>query len=166
MPKLIKDGVIVDDQWQALGLDGELPAGELPAGALILPLQAWRERRAELVGREAQIGVWLSSEQLADELGEDARELPLIALHFPGFMDGRGFSTARLLRQRYGFEGELRAFGDIIRDQLFYLKRCGFDSFCLPSGNDLDAALASLQDFSESYQGAWDVRDPLFRRRA
>lgn len=81
-------------------------------------------------------------------------------------MDGRSFSTARLLRDAYGFKGELRAIGGIIRDQLFYLKRCGFDSFSLADDIDAEAAVASLSDFSESYQAAEDQKLPLFRRRA
>ena len=72
-------------------------------------------------------------------------------MHFPAFTDGRGYSTARLLRQRYGFAGELRAFGDILRDQLFELARCGFDSFVLRDDQDADDALRAFDDFSETY---------------
>lgn len=92
--------------------------------------------------------------------------LDLIAVHFPKFADGRGYSTASLLRLRYGYTGELRAFGDVGRDQLFYLARVGFDSFLISEGRDAAAALCSFDDFSEVYQSATDQSLPLFRRRA
>ncbi|GAA5316580.1 MAG: DUF934 domain-containing protein [Candidatus Pelagadaptatus aseana] len=163
MPKLIKDGVVATDQWQLLT---EIEDGSsLPAGNIIIPVNVWLESREALAERKAEVGVWLNSDELADTLGEAAAELPLIALNFPTFMDGRGFSTARLLRDAYGFSGELRAIGGIIRDQLFYLKRCGFDSFSLADDIDAEAAIASFSDFSETYQGAEDQKLPLFRRR-
>jgi len=88
-----------------------------------------------------------------------------VAVHFPQFADGRGYSLGRLLRERYGWRGELRAIGDVLRDQLFYLTRCGFDAFDLREDQDLQAALSAFDDFSESYQTAVDQRQPLFRRR-
>lgn len=164
MPKLIKDGAIASDEWQLLSADEA--ASELPQGKIILPLTVWQERQAELSSRQSEIGVWLDSADLADTLGESAKGLPLVAINFPTFMDGRGFSTARLLRDSYGFDGELRAIGHIIRDQLFYLKRCGFNSFTFADDIDVEAALASLQDFSEAYQTCVERKQPLFRRRA
>ena len=80
-------------------------------------------------------------------------------------MDGRGYSIARLLRERYGWRGELRAIGDVLRDQLFYLTRCGFDAFELRAGQDAQAALTALADFSEAYQSSVERPQPLFRRR-
>ena len=90
--------------------------------------------------------------------------LSFVAVDFPKFMDGRGFSYARELREQRRYQGEIRAVGDFIRDQLFYMKRCGFSSYALPS-DELEAALASLNDFSESYQSSVDQPLPLFRRR-
>jgi uncharacterized protein (DUF934 family) len=84
---------------------------------------------------------------------------------FPKFTDGRGFSTARLLRERYRYRGELRAVGDVLRDQLLFLARCGFDAFALRADQDPDAALAAFEDFTEAYQGGTDQPLPLFRRR-
>ena len=127
----------------------------------MLSLQAWQ---ALDDAQKASIGVWLSSEQLADDLGDECQKAPVIAIQFPTFMDGRGFSTARLLRERYGFNGELRAV-NVIRDQLFYLQRCGFNSFVLADDQNLEAALSSLSDFSDSYQPGVDQPTPLFRRR-
>jgi uncharacterized protein (DUF934 family) len=86
-------------------------------------------------------------------------------VNFPKFNDGRGFSIGRLLRERYGFRGELRAIGDVLRDQLFFLARCGFDAFALRDDQDVDEALGAFADFSEAYQPALDQPVPLFRRR-
>ena len=88
-----------------------------------------------------------------------------VDVNFPKFTDGRGYSIARLLRERYGYRGELRAVGDVQRDQLFYLSRVGFDAFLLREGEDPGAALAALADFSEAYQASVERPLPLFRRR-
>ncbi|GLS27214.1 DUF934 domain-containing protein [Marinibactrum halimedae] len=173
MPKLIKDGAIADNTWQfidtAEDANTPLPTAPLPTGNIIVPLAVWQAQKETLKGRRNEIGVWLNSTELADTLGSDAAELPLIALRFPVFMDGRGFSTARLLRERYGFTGELRACGYFIRDQLFYLKRCGFNAFDFGEQydeNELEKAMQSLNDFSDGYQTSVDQPVPLFRRRA
>ena len=88
-----------------------------------------------------------------------------VEVNFPSFTDGRGYSIARLLRERHGYGGELRAVGDVQRDQVFYLARCGFDAFQLREGEDAEAALAALGDFSEAYQASVERPQPLFRRR-
>jgi len=87
-------------------------------------------------------------------------------VHFPKFTDGRGYSTARLLRERHGYDGELRAFGDIGRDQIFFLNRVGFDSFVIGEGRSAEDALTGFDDFPETYQAGTDLPIPLFRRRA
>jgi len=110
------------------------------------------------------VGAWLSP---ADEPGQAEPlfgSIQVIAVQFPVFTDGRGYSTAALLRRRYGWRGELRAFGDVLRDQLFYMKRVGFDSFALRADRNLEEALASLSTFSDSYQGSVDPALPAFRR--
>jgi uncharacterized protein (DUF934 family) len=99
--------------------------------------------------------------KFADRFGAVAR----IEVNFPSFTDGRGYSIARLLRERHGYDGELRAVGDVQRDQLFYLARCGFDSFLLRTGEDADDALSAFNDFSEAYQASVERPQPLFRRR-
>jgi len=98
---------------------------------------------------------------VADRLHAVAR----VEVNFPKFSDGRGYSIARLLRERHGFTGQLRAVGDVQRDQLFYLSRCGFDAFLLREGEDAEGALAALRDFSEAYQASAAQPLPLFRRR-
>jgi len=98
---------------------------------------------------------------VAHRLGGAAR----VEVNFPSFTDGRGYSIARLLRERHGYRGELRAVGDVQRDQLFYLARCGFDAYLLRDGDDAGAALAAFNDFSEAYQASVERPQPLFRRR-
>ena len=99
---------------------------------------------------------------VADRIARAAR----VEVNFPKFGDGRGYSIARLLRERHGYRGELRAVGHITRDLLFFLESCGFDSFELREGEDAREALAHFEDFSESYQASVARPVPLFRRRA
>lgn len=167
MPKLIKDGAIVDNTWTLLAKpEGEAAAVEVPAGQVIVPLSVWQAQKDQLQSR-TDVGVWLDSDDVAEDIGEEANRFPVIGVNFPGFMDGRSFSTARILRERYGFKGELRAVGNFIRDQLCYLRRCGVNAFAFanPEAN-LEVALKSLDDFNEYYQASVDQPLPLFRRRA
>jgi uncharacterized protein (DUF934 family) len=128
-------------------------------------LAQWKERRAEAPAAGGRIGIRLEPTDDPAELAQDVERIQLIAVHFPRLADGRGYSSAALLRTRYRYRGELRAFGDVGRDQLFYLKRCGFDAFALAPHRDPLAALAGLRDFSLRYQGSVDDPLPLFRRR-
>ena len=165
MPELIRRGVVTTDAWTFVGLEGAEGEAPLPAGPIAVPLSTWQARRDELLQRSAPVGVWLAPADEPDTLVGAFSPLSLVAIHFPKFTDGRGYSTANLLR-RAGYQGELRAFGDLGRDQLFYLSRCGFDAFALRPGADLHDALASLRDFTEPYQGSVSDPRPLFRRRA
>lgn len=167
MSKLIKDGVIVENTWTLLAKqEGEASAVNIPAGQVIVPVAVWLAQKETLQAR-GDIGVWLDSDEGAELIGDEATRFPVIGVNFPLFMDGRAFSTARLLRERYGFTGELRAVGNFIRDQLCYLRRCGVNAFefANPEAN-LDEAVKSLQDFNEYYQASVDQPLPLFRRRA
>jgi uncharacterized protein (DUF934 family) len=167
MPKLIKDGAIVDNTWTLLAKpEGEAAAVEVPAGQVIVPLSVWQAQKDQLQSR-TDLGVWLDSDEVAEDIGEEANRFPVIGVNFPGFMDGRSFSTARILRERYGFRGELRAVGNFIRDQLCYLRRCGVNAFAFANPEvDLEVAIKSLDDFNEYYQASVDQPLPLFRRRA
>jgi uncharacterized protein (DUF934 family) len=111
------------------------------------------------------VGLWINGDEEIEGIAQSIVTAPVIAINFPKFVDGRGFSVARLLRDRFGFKGELRAVGQIIRDQLFLLQRCGFNAFQFDSEIDLTEAVKSLADFSDAYQVAADQPEPLFKRR-
>ena len=166
MPKLIKNGAAATDTFTLLALaEGETPETvALPAGDLIVPLAVWQARQAELAGRA--VGVALDPADDPAALKDDFAKLALIAVRFPKFADGRGYSTATLLRSRYGYTGELRAIGDVLIDQLFFYTRCGFDALALRDDKNLESALARLTPFPERYQTSVDTPQPLFRRRA
>ncbi len=146
---VIRGRRVEPDPWRVAGLAPGDPARPLPRGPLLVPLAWWKERRGELAARAEPTGVWLAPDEDPAEIAADLASLALVAVHFPRFTDGRGYSTASLLRRRHGYRGELRAFGDIGRDQLCYLAHVGFDSFRLAEPRDPHAALASLDDLSE-----------------
>lgn len=168
MATLIKNANIANDSWQRLetAADGGLPL--IPAqGDVLVPLALWQAASGALLGRGAgRIGVWLAPDEDPAQIADSLEAFDLVAVHFPQFTDGRGYSTARLLRERYGWKGELRAIGDVQRDQLFYLARCGFDAFELNDCIDAKAALSAFSDFGEAYQTSVERPLPLFRRRA
>jgi uncharacterized protein (DUF934 family) len=130
-----------------------------------VPFTAWKALREQLFARADSVGVLLRPEDDPAAIAPDLEHLELVAVLFPSFTDGRGYSTARLLRERYGWRGELRATGDIQRDQLLFLERCGFDALELREGEDVQTALSAFDDFSEAYQAAVHPPLPLFRRR-
>ncbi len=167
MATLIKNAKMANDSWLRLDwtADGSLPT--VPAtGDVLVPLRLWRGLADELLSRTTgKLGLWLESDEDPVLIADSLDAFSVIAVDFPQFTDGRGYSTARLLRERYGWKGELRAIGDIQRDQLYYLSRCGFDSFLLNDGLDVQEALTAFNDFSESYQTSVDQPVPLFRRR-
>ena len=162
MSQLIRQRRIADDDWTLVRAASALT--DLPDGVpVIVPLKLWIERRAALIAR-GEVGVWLAPDEDPVALAADVARLAVIAIDFPQFTDGRGYSHARLLRERYGFAGELRAIGDVQRDQLYYLSQCGFDAFLLRDGKDVVDALHGLDDFSDGYQ-LTQQRMPWFRRR-
>ncbi len=159
---IILDGALAANTWQIIqaGSDAALTDGA------VVPLATWLAIRASAAIAGKRIGVWLAPSDDPAELAGDIARLPLIAVQFPAFTDGRGYSIGRLLRERYGFHGELRAFGDVGRDHLFNLSRCGFNAFEIKASQDPAQALAGLTDFSEGYQTSVDRPVPLYRRRA
>jgi uncharacterized protein (DUF934 family) len=166
MATLIKIRQVVQDNWQLLeaAADGALPG--VPAqGDVIVPLALWRRERANLLARSGRLGVRLEAGDGPEALADDLAHFDVIAVHFPKFTDGRGYSTARLLRERYGYRGEIRAIGDVQRDQLLHLSRCGFDAFAVKERRDPEALLGAFADFSEAYQASVERPLPLFRRR-
>ncbi|MBB5200562.1 DUF934 domain-containing protein [Glaciimonas immobilis] len=162
---IIKNRSVVADDWTVLRLaaDDTPETVEIPAGKVIVPFTVWEAQRATLEGR-AQLGVWLASNARPEALKDDLDHFALIAVDFPIFTDGRGYSIAFNLRTRYGYEGELRAIGDVLRDQLFYMSRVGFDAYAVRADKNINDALKGLTDFSEKYQASWDEKTPLFRR--
>jgi uncharacterized protein (DUF934 family) len=135
-----------------------------PARRVILTLAQWPAHADALTATGARLGICLEPADEPAAVVPLFERIELIAVRFPAFTDGRGYSAARLLRQRHGWKGELRAVGDVLRDQMFYLARCGFDTFGLKDGESVAQALKGFGDFSEAYQAAVD-RGPLFRRR-
>lgn len=149
----------------------QLMAVDVPAGRVLVPLAIWLLQRDALAPRVAagEIGLCIDTHEVLDALiaaAPDLNVFPVIAVRFERFADGRGYSIATLLRTRYGFTGQLRAVGDVLRDQLFLMKRCGFNAFLIRADRSAADALAGLRDFSEPYQGAVDVSEPLWRRHA
>ena len=164
MATLIKNKRIAPDSWQQLKPVAEggsltLIAGLPLTGDWVVPLAIWNEQRSQVAGhkneRSGRNGVLLENTDDPCVLVADFDRLALIAVRFPKFTDGRGYSIARLLR-RLGWKGELRAVGDVLRDQLFYMTRCGFDAFELREDQDAQAALTAFSDFSAPYQAAID----------
>ena len=166
MGTLIKEQRIAADSWRLLsrGPGGEPP--EVPAqGDVVVPLALWLERRDAFLAYPGRLGVWLDANEDPEAIASDLPRFALVAVNFPKFGDGRGYSIARLLRERYGYKGELRAIGDVLHDHLHFMKQCGFDAFVLREDQDAQAALSALDTFSEGYQTSVLRPVPLFRRR-
>ncbi|MES2605393.1 MAG: DUF934 domain-containing protein [Pseudomonadota bacterium] len=169
MPKLIDTlGHLAENPWALLPKDATLEAvQQTPDKLVLVPGKLWQEQKAALLSTGKTFGVWLDSNETVSLLSdEDLDTLPLIALNFPTFMDGRSYSTAGVLRQQLGYTGEIRAIGDVLRDQLFFLKRCGFSSFDLKDTVKLEDAQKALTDFTTTYAATVEEPTPLFRRRA
>ncbi|WP_437883403.1 DUF934 domain-containing protein [Pseudomonas sp. LRF_L74] len=164
MQRIIKNGEVIDESWHLLPKDATLDDVS-NSDDVIVPLALWREHGHALKARDGGLGVWLDAEEEIEEIADQLENFQVIALNFPAFTDGRHSSSAYLLRERYKYKGEVRAIGDVLRDQLFALKRCGFDAFALREDKDPYDALKAFEDFSEVYQGSSDQPLPLFRRR-
>ena len=150
--RIIRAGRVVANPWTIVGIDGAEP------GAAIVPLAQWQ-------GQPDAVGVWLAPDDDPLALRAALDRAAVIGVHFPKSSDGRGYSTAVLLRGRLRYAGELLAFGDVGRDQLSMLRRVGFDAFSLPPHRDPEDAMAGFQDFSLHYQASIDDVQPLFRKR-
>ncbi|RJF95161.1 DUF934 domain-containing protein [Noviherbaspirillum saxi] len=166
MPKIIRinAGVpqVMDDDWELVRA-AELASACEPHRKIV-PLSYFRSMLEEHRPSNIQ-AVWISPDDDFESLVPELRSMKVIAVDFPTFRDGRGYSVATLLRSRYQWDGELRAIGDVLRDQLNYMRRCGFDSFAVRADKDIDDAIKSFNHYSVKYQGAVDDPLPLFRRR-
>ena len=158
---LLKNGTIAADPWQNVAEGEALP----PSGPVILPFERWKAERETLLGRNTPLGVRVGNTQAVAELAPDLDRLELIVLEFPKFTDGRAYSQARLLRERYGYRNELRATGNVLRDQLLFMQRCGFDAVEFEHADPEAAWKASTATFSVFYQPTGDGRTPVERRR-
>jgi uncharacterized protein (DUF934 family) len=145
---------------------------DVPAtGKVLIPLSVYVARKNEFASRVAnqEVGIWLATHEVIDTLSAvetDLNVFPLIAVYVERFADGRIFTLGNLLRTRYHFQNTLRAFGDVLRDQLFFLKRSGFNSYLIRADRSAEEALQSLKDFTQPYQGAVDNSQPVWRRVA
>jgi len=148
---------VESDPWTHVADDAPLPA----AGDVIVSLS----RLAELGEVPGRLGVRVEGSADPALLEPHLDRISLIAVDLPKFTDGRAYSLARLLRDRHAYEGGLRAGGHVLRDQIFYLWRCGFDSFELLDGKEVDDAIAAFADFATTYQPAEDHHQPSWRRR-
>lgn len=166
MTQIILDKQIANDDWTLVADDAALSdANE------VINFSRWAaaestDKEALIAKRDAgSLGIQLNAGDTADLLAADSQGFALINVEFPKFADGRGYSAARLLRERYGFTGQLRAVGDVLFDQLFYMMRCGFNAMAMRVDQNLELAVKGFETFSAPYQG--DVNDtrPLFRRR-
>jgi uncharacterized protein (DUF934 family) len=154
---LIKNNAFVENDFTHVADDEALPEG-----AIIVSLKRWQAERETLIARNAPLGVRLTSDQSPDALGADVTHFTLIELEFPKFKDGRGYSWARQLRQRQHFTGEIRAVGEVLRDQWLFMSRCGVDAFEVRPGTRLDDFRAAMNEQTVFYQPASDrVRNVL-----
>ena len=154
---LISNGRLVDDSWTAVADDVPLPE----SGPVIISLDRWQAERDALLLRGSLLGVRVASRQMATDIAADLPHFDLVALEFPSFRDGRAYSTARLLRERYGFSGELRAVGNVLRDQLMFMHRCGFDAFAVADEAQIEAWRKAMEEISVWYQPTADGRVPV-----
>jgi uncharacterized protein (DUF934 family) len=164
---IIRDRRIIENRWQyapegTLGLDRP---GRL-ADSLIVTLADWRLHKRELLGRGVTIGVRLGAGDGVDAIAADLDAIALVALEFESFTEGRPYTQARLLRERYGYRGEIRAVGDVSRDRLAFMERCGIDAYELRDDHDLGGALEAFGEISDVYQPAADGRPVIASRRA
>jgi uncharacterized protein (DUF934 family) len=154
--KVVKNRQVIEDAWHVVSDDE-------PAGAhAIVSLARWNAEHDALLAA-GPAGVVLRSSESPEEIA-DLAKAPLVAVDFPAFTDGRGYTSARLLRSRLGYKGEIRAIGDVMRDEMFLMSRVGIDSFAVKASKSIEKALGAFDDFSVTYQAAADDERPLFRR--
>ncbi len=161
--QVIKNKAVINDDWQLIR-DIETDAA-IPDGQVIVPFEYWQANREALLKHDTEHAVLINGDTVTEDLLDDLEHFSVIALDFPAFGDGRSYSHASLLRQRYGYKGDLRAVGDVLQDQLFFMQRCGFDSYAIREDKDIEEALKSLNDFTVRYQAAADGALPIYKQR-
>ena len=160
MTSIIKDKAIIDSPYTIQSVDD----ADVSVANVILPISVYVENESALTDR-SDVGVWLSADDEVEQLTGKLDQLALVALDFPSFGDGRAYSNANILRRKLGYTGEVRAIGDVRRDQLEQMLRCGFDAFQLADGQDIATCVANMKTFSFNYQTSIDRPEPLFRSR-
>jgi uncharacterized protein (DUF934 family) len=151
---LLKNGELADDIYTDVRELEDIP----PSGAILISLRQWDSQRDALLARHESIGIALKSDEKPELIAADLEQFDTIALEFPAFGDGRAYSYARLLRDRYGYAGELRAIGDVLLEQLHFMHRVGFDAFLIDSDDAISAWKTALADLSVWYQPTGDGR--------
>jgi len=164
MLKIINNRQIVADSWQHI--NDETDIGQMPDGKLIVSLSFWNAHKQALRQRSEALGIRLSPEDDVADIAADLASFALVALQFPGFRDGRAYSQARILRQQHDYPGELRAAGNVLRDQLMYMERVGFNSFEIDSKQDIEDALKAFDEINIKYQACSDEPLPFYKRRS
>ncbi len=162
--KIINKRQIVEDSWQTI--DAETTLDQLPNGNVIVPLSFWNEHKDSLSKRNEPVGILLNPEDDIIDIAEHLGLFSLVVLQFPAFRDGRAYSQARQLRQHFGYQGEIRATGNVLRDQLMYMERVGFTSFEIDSKQDINDAVNAFNEIKVKYQASSDESLPLFKRRS
>ena len=158
---LLRDGALVDDPWVTVDDGTQLPMD----GPAIVSLERWQTHRDELLGRNAPLGIRLKSDQPPALIADDLDRFAVVALEFPVFRDGWAYSYARLLRERYGYRGEVRAVGEVLRDQFLFMLRCGFDALEVRDEKAADQWREAVSEISVVYQPAADSQTPVWALR-
>ena len=158
---LIRNGELVEDRWTWVD-DRAALAG---VSHQIVPLDLWQEQAETLRARGDPLGIQLASDQSPALIADDVAHFELVALEFPKFTDGRAYSYARLLRERYAFRGELRAIGNVLRDQFLFMARCGIDSFEVSDEQPIETWRAAIDEIAVFYQPTADGRIPALDYR-
>ena len=166
MAEILKNGQVLNDNWQVLHLEADAdPAAQaVAAGQWLVPFNVWIAQRDALKERAGEIGVWLSPHDDLNAVAAEFAAWPLVAIDFPKFTDGRGYSIAWRLRNNHKYTGELRAIGNVLVDQLFFMLRVGFDTLALDPKVSPETAVKHLTPFPDVYQGSTDNPAPLFRQ--
>lgn len=161
--QVIKDRKIVNDDWSLIREVEDDAA--IPQGNVIYPFSYWQDNRDVLLERDSLHAVWVDGDIETEDLLSDIGHFSIIALDFPAFKDGRSYSHARLLRDRYDYKGDLRAIGDVLRDQIFFMHRCGISSYEVREDKDAEDALKGFEEFTVRYQAAADDAVPIYKLR-
>jgi uncharacterized protein (DUF934 family) len=161
MVGIVRDGELIEDPYQDATALEDVPA----SGPVIVNFEQWQQHRESLLARGDAVGVQLRSDQSPDLIADDLPSLSLVALEFPAFRDGRAYSYARLLRDRHGFKGEVRAVGDVLLEQLHFMLRTGFNAFRIKGKDPLGQFHTALEDYTVWYQPTGDGRPAAWQLR-